>query len=121
MTPNTASATTPEVRETALLIPEARPAWPGSTAFMTVVLSGAEDARLEEPQRHHRLSNASLSQSKGREQCRSAQQRGDHIQAGEAGRRRRDQAVHQPAQAQCGQRGAQKVELGLRLCIAAFG
>ncbi len=37
----TAIASTPPARDTALLIPDARPLWRESTAFITVVVSGA--------------------------------------------------------------------------------
>src|SRR5437764_983109 len=39
--PSTATASRPAVRATALLTPEATPAWHRSTAFITVVVSGA--------------------------------------------------------------------------------
>lgn len=47
--PSRAIASRPAARETALLIPEASPAWAASSAFMTVVVSGATVTAMPKP------------------------------------------------------------------------
>src|SRR5438876_3797099 len=48
-TPNTAIASTPATRATALLIPEAVPAWSWSTELITTVVSGATVIAIPKP------------------------------------------------------------------------
>jgi hypothetical protein len=47
--PSAATASNPAVRAAALLIPEASPAWRGSTAPMTAVVSGATVSPIPTP------------------------------------------------------------------------
>ena len=47
--PSTESASSVATRDTALLMPEAVPAWSWSTAFITVVVSGATTTAMPTP------------------------------------------------------------------------
>jgi hypothetical protein len=49
--PSRAIASRPAARDTALLMPDARPAWTGSSAFMTVVVRGATVTVMPKPSR----------------------------------------------------------------------
>ena len=48
-TPRTAIAINPATRETALLMPDATPAWSWATEFITVVVSGATLIAMPKP------------------------------------------------------------------------